>query len=293
MALAALLAGCHPRPGPESTEGRAPADAEQTPLPLAHDDYPWPKNTSTYEALVRRFVRPPGFTQVELSERSWGQWLRHLPLRPKRTPVVSHGGRQILSGLSPNLAGVVDMDVRENQECADLILRLRGEYLRWAGREAEIAFELTEGGSMSWPEWKRGMRPRWDGRRLRFRETAQGDSSRASFDAFLASVFAWCGTYSLSQEGNRVTWPDVRVGDFFVHGGSPGHAVLIVDLVTDADGNRRALLLQGYMPAQSAHILATGASSPWFELDPDKPVDTPIWGAFEWSELRRFRDRGA
>jgi len=201
--------------------------------------------------------------------------------------VTFRDGTEVLPASSPDLAAVIDLDIRPNQECSDTILRLRAEYLRWAKREAEIRFELSGGGTIAWPEWKRGMRPREVGGSLSFHRTAGPDASRHSFERFLDTVFAWCGTYSLASEGKPVSPSDVRIGDFFVHGGSPGHAVLIVDMAADALGARKGLLLQGYMPAQSAHVLARDGE-PWFDLDPDQPLDTPLWGAFDWTEVRRF-----
>jgi hypothetical protein len=172
----------------------------------------------------------------------------------------------------------------------DVILRLRAEYLRWADREDEIVFNLTGEGTISWKQWKTGMRPRLEGSRLRFHKTAEPDASRATFDRYLDSVFAWCGTYSLAQDGRKVRFQELQVGDFLVHGGEPGHghAVLIADLARDEAGSLHALILQGYKPAQSPHVLAPGSGDAWFALDPEQPLDVPRWGVFEWSELRGF-----
>jgi hypothetical protein len=91
----------------------------------------------------------------------------------------------------------------------------------------------------------------------------------------------------MSLDGRHPPPEDVQIGDFFIHPGSPGHAVLIADLATNAEGRKRALILQGYLPAQSPHLLGN-AGEPWLELDTTKPFDSPRWGEFPWSELRRF-----
>lgn len=285
LLLAGLcLVGCR-------SHGENPPAAGQPPQPVSYprsaEGYAWPQEAEHYEPLVQRFPPPEDFTRVEVAERSWGQWLRHLPLRPPEAPVRSHTGVVLLTSLMPVLGAVVDLDERKNQECADLIMRLRAEYLRWAGRESEIVFPVS-GGKLSWPEWKRGMRPRLVEGKLRFSLTAELNSSRESFDRFLASVFAWCGTYSLAAEGKRVPLAEIQVGDFFAHPGSPGHAVLVADLARDQAGNLKALILQGFMPAQSAHLLRPNAAQAWFDLDPDGSLDLPVWGSFEGSELRRF-----
>jgi hypothetical protein len=81
---------------------------------------------------------------------------------------------------------------------------------------------------------------------------------------------------------------ELRVGDCFVKGGSPGHAVLVADLAQDRAGRRCGLLLQGYMPTQSAHLVAAAPGEAWCVLDPAQPVRVPGWGSFQWSELRRL-----
>jgi len=284
-----VMAGCRPAADPGRNEAPPPAQAAD--FPLHAEDYPWRRTAARYEPLVARFPAPEGFSRDELPDGGWGQWLRHLPLKPPGTAVVTRTGLPIMRANSPSLAAVVDIEVRRNQECADVILRLRAEYLRHAGREDEIVLNLTGRGKIPWPEWQKGMRPRLEGTELEFHKRAPPDSSRASFDKYLASVFEWCGTLSLAQDGKPVTFEQLQVGDFFVHGGSPGHAVLVADLARDDQGNVRALLLQGYMPAQSMHILAAGGGRPWFDLDPAQAVDTPTWGEFSWSELRRFIEK--
>jgi len=282
-AIVGLAAGCrHPR----LRAGAPPSPPDYTRF---ENDYAWPRAAPTYEPLVARFPAPEGFTRVPVAELSWAEWLRHVPMLPQGAPVVTETGRVIGGPGSDWLAGVIDMDLRENQECTDVIHRLRSEYLRWAGREDEIVFHLTGSGdqSVSWPKWKQGYRPDWDGRRLRFYQTGDPGRSRRSFDAFLATVFAWCGCDSMSLDGHHPQPDDAQIGDFFIHPGSPGHAVLIADLATNAQGQRKALILQGYRPAQSPHLLAR-AGEPWFDLDTTSAFDSPRWGEFKWSQLRRF-----
>lgn len=281
LAIAVLsaicLAGCAVTPAPAK---RTSATAR---------DYPWPAAATGYEPIAARFDPPGGFTRVPAASGGWGAWLRNLPMRAAGTPVRSLGGNVILSGESPLLAGVVDIDVRRSQECADAILRLRAEYLHTSGRDSEIAFHATSGDRLSWVEWRSGIRPRLAGNRLRFSRRAQPDSSRASFDAFLGWVFSYCGTLSLATEGHAVRVRDAAIGDFFVHGARPGHAVMIADLARNRAGHEVALLIEGYMPAQSVYVMASDRGAAWFRLDPGKPLHVPRWGrAFKPSELRRF-----
>ena len=46
------------------------------------------------------------------------------------------------------------------------------------------------------------------------------------------------------------------------------------------------------MPAQSPHLLENWQGEAWFDLTPGGPLTVPMWGTFDWSQLRRFRDPG-
>jgi hypothetical protein len=82
---------------------------------------------------------------------------------------------------------------------------------------------------------------------------------------------------------------DAAAGDALILPGLPGHAVLILDMATEpATGRKAVLLVQGYMPAQSLHVLANAADpalSPWFLLADD--LAAPPW-LFPADSLRRF-----
>jgi len=116
--------------------------------------------------------------------------------------------------------------------------------------------------------------------------------SHASLRRWLDIVFTYAGTLSLSRELQPVPrLTDAAIGDALVHGGTPGHAVLIVDLAVEpASGRKVALLAQGFMPAQSMHVLRNPfdpALSPWFALADGQPIVMPAW-TLRPDELRRF-----
>ena len=297
LAGMALAAGGGCRSGApvrgQAAGGPAPAPtrtASHEPWLRQASDYPWTRTASRYEPLIARCPTPAGYTRATVAPKSWGEWLRYLPLLPPGTPVRVESGQPVVAGSSPELAGVVDLDVRRDQECADVIFRLRAEYLRWAGREAEISFP-ADNIHLSWSQWQRGVRPHQVRGRLTLERSATPSASRASFDRYLASVYAWSGTYSIADAGRPAKYAKLRPGDYLVHAGDAGcgHVVLIADVMRDTAGHAWALILQGYKPAQSAHVLAPGNGSPWFALDPTKPVVTPGWPQFEWTELREIR----
>ncbi len=212
----ALLVGC--RPLTDSTSAAPTCNAS---------DYPWPKTEESYTPLAGRFPAPAGLQRSPVAEGSWKQWLRNLPMRGPATPVRSRDGAIILSANSAVLAGVIDLGVYKNQECADVIMRLWAEFMWWKGRQREIVFNLTSDGVISWPKWNQGYRPHLQGNKLDFRQDAAPNASRENFQRYLEAVFAWCGTISLIKDSNRVPAHDIQAGDFFIQAGSPGHVVLI------------------------------------------------------------------
>ena len=83
----------------------------------------------------------------------------------------------------------------------------------------------------------------------------------------------------------------MHIGDFLVEGGSPGHAVIVMDIAEDKTSGRKIFLLaQGFMPAQEMHILKnpmSGKISPWYALEEMDTIRTPEWD-FKWKHLRRM-----
>jgi hypothetical protein len=251
--------------------------------------YPWLSTSAQVRPLEDTFPPPPGYTRVAVESGSFGAWLRGLPLRPAGTPVRDFQGGEILAGDDPRLAAVAELDVgtRNLQQCADSIIRLHAEWLWAQGQKERIGYRFTSGHLASWPKYAAGDRARITGSKVTWVRSAAADSSRASFRSYLELVFTYAGTLSLQVEKGRPSRDSVRPGDFFVLGGSPGHAVLVLDVAVNAAGERVALLGQGFIPAQDFHLVSPGPDGPWFSLQAEQ-VATPFWKPFPWSSLRRL-----
>lgn len=239
--------------------------------------YAWRKDAAPLpaETLAARIQPPAGFSRTEAPPQSFAAWLRGLPMKPAGAPVHLHTG--VPKARQDVHAAVVDIDTgrRDLQQCADAIMRLRAEWLWSGGRRAEIGFDYT------------------DGRRRSF--AATGHTDYAGFRKYMDAVFAYAGTYSLERELEPVGAGDIEVGDVFIKGGFPGHAVLVADMATDATGARRFLLVQSYMPAQEIHVLKNPAAadgSPWYAAPVVYPFVTPEW-TFPAGSLKRWPARAA
>jgi hypothetical protein len=251
--------------------------------------YPWLSAPSP-GTIQGRIDAPKGFRRQGAPPASFAAWLRGLPVKPGRPQVHLFNGSLKSNQEAHHVVLEVDVGKRDRQQCADAVMRLRAEYLRQAGTDGEICFRFTDGTAARWAEWKQGMRPHISGRKTEWQKSAGADASYASFRRYLDVVFSYAGTLSLARELDAAANASlIEAGDVFIQGGSPGHAVIVVDVAEDAQGRRAVLLAQSYMPAQDIHVLRNPKSpdNPWYIIDGDGPLLTPEWD-FPAGSLRRF-----
>ncbi|MGI4866027.1 MAG: DUF4846 domain-containing protein [Janthinobacterium lividum] len=243
-------------------------------------------------SLAQRFAVPPGCQRVAVAAGSWGAWLRGLPLRPAGTPARLYNGQ--LKNNQAVVAAVLDIDpgTKDLQQCADAVIRLRAEYL-FSQNFNKIHFHLTTGYDAWFSDYVAGRTFQVKGEEVTPAPKPAEAPTHAALGRYLLPVFGYAGTLSLSRELLRTPLAEVRPGDVFIHGGRPGHAVLVADVAENPrTGQRYLLLAQSYMPAQNIHILrnvAHPALGAWFAVPgPGEPlVETPEW-TFAREELGRF-----
>ena len=247
--------------------------------------------TPAHEPLDERFEPPQGYNRIRVAPDSFARWLRSLPIRVDRMQVLSHAG----DPLRRPSAGVVLMDVgkRDLMQCADSVIRLHAEYLWARGRSDEAAYRFTSGDRTRWADWVGGERFRIEGPRVVRSKGAARKASHSSYRQWLDLVFTYAGTLSLARDAAKpaVTEP-IEAGDFYVEGGSPGHAVIVLDVVENAAGERLALMGQGFMPAEDIHVLRSSKAKDgvWFSLPSQSGewLDTPSWRPFAAESRRRL-----
>lgn len=243
------------------------------------------------DTLAARIPPPEGFRRIAVAPGSFGEWLRGLPMKPQGVAVMLYDGRQ--KAYQGAHYAVIDIDTgtRDLQQCADAIMRLRAEYLFAAGRHGEIGFNYTNGVRVDFARWARGERPRESKSKVTWSRSGKPDASHAALRRYLDNIFSYAGTYSLSRELKPVAVADMQIGDVFVIGGFPGHAVLVIDMAENvATGEKRFLLMQSYMPAQDMHVLNNPESadgSPWYPLEFGALLTTPEW-RFGADDLKRW-----
>jgi uncharacterized protein DUF4846 len=125
-----------------------------------------------------------------------------------------------------------------------------------------------------------------------YNSRSSGGNKRQQLDQFLEIVFSYCGTISLDRELDPVNdLSNLKTGDIFIKPGSPGHAMIVMDVAINNKGEKIFLLAQGFMPAQSIHIvknLSDETMNPWYRVDDGLKIITPRW-IFYRSQLKRWR----
>jgi hypothetical protein len=240
---------------------------------------------------------PQNYSRKNVSESSFAYYLRHISLKPQNTPVKLYNGQ--LKNYQQVHYRVLDISVgkRDLQQCADAVMRLRAEYLFHTNQKDKISFNYTSGDAAVYEKWANGYRPSINGNKVNWSLKAKVDTSYTNFLKYMENVFMYAGSSSLSKELKPKNIAEIEIGDVFIQGGFPGHAVLVVDVAIDLKTNKKIFLLaQSYMPAQDIHILKNFSSnknnddiSPWYEIPMKKSdkISTPEW-TFEQNNLMSF-----
>ncbi len=239
--------------------------------------------------LAERFNPPTGYKRIKPKADSFAESLLRLPLQNKTT-VLSYAGNEI----DAPSAAVVALDVgsRDLQQCADVILRLHAEWLWAQNRTSEISYHFTSGDRSSWKSWEKGERFIVNGRYVKRVRKGHRSSSYNNFKTYLFHLFRYAGTRSLALDSQPIKIGKVQAGDFFVLPGSPGHAVIVLDVVINKKGEKLMLIGQGFMPAQEFHVITATHTidKVWFKVpDIEGEIDTPSWAPFPATTLRRFK----
>ena len=218
-------------------------------------------------ATVGDISTPVGYTRVE---GSYAEFMRNLPLKKRGSKVQLYtGGDARFQFLS---TGVIDMPMLSNSEqCADMTMRLRAEYLFSRGHYSEIRFRDVNGNTLQY----------------------HGGASHKALEKFLKKAYDVCSTFSISRETTPRPISEVQPGDILVYPARKlegmGHALIVIDVARK--GNKVAIMCaEGNTPACELHIVRNPnpIHNPWFFFDGD---ENRLWiSAFHFGkdELRHY-----
>ena len=217
---------------------------------------------------------PDEYQRIDIETNSFGEYLRSLTLKTDNDTVFLYNGQPKWPQDIHAAILTIDVGKRDLQQCADACMRLRGEYLFAQKRFDEIHFNFLRDG-----------KPRY------YRDHADSKHSHKSFRKYMDYIFSYANTASLKKELKSVSVKDMQIGDIFIQQGAPyGHAVIVMDMAENSDGDRIFMVAQSFMPAQEIHVLKNlnkSSISPWYSVDFGVTLSTPQW-SFSDSELKRF-----
>ncbi|MBU0764864.1 MAG: DUF4846 domain-containing protein, partial [Bacteroidetes bacterium] len=243
------------------------------------------------KTIADRILVPPGYERTEVADSSFGKYLRHLPLKPHDTEVRLYDGR-----VKENYGvydAVVDLPIgkKDLHQCADAVMRLRAEYLYAQKLYDKIHFNFTNGFRVDYSEWMKGKRMVVKGNKTYWVQSARPSDTYHDFWNYLELIFTYAGTLSLSKELKAVEIENLKIGDVFIQGGTPGHAIIVVDVAVNKKTKDKIFLLaQSYMPAQEIQILrnpGNDETSPWYSINFGEELLTPEW-TFNSTDLKMF-----
>ena len=240
--------------------------------------------------IESRVLTPEGFTRGEAKEGGFTAFLRGYAVKEAGAPVLLYDKRE-KGNQSAHVAVLkLPLEQEDLQQCADSVMRVYAEYFYHEKKYDQIAFHFTNGFLAEYTKWQQGYRIAVSGNQVTWVKQKGYDDSYETFQSYLHMVFSYAGTLSMEQEARAITSKELRVGDVFLHGGSPGHVVMVLDICENERGEKAFLLGQGYMPAQEFHILKNPMheEDPWYyETELSYPFTTPEY-TFEKGSLKRL-----
>lgn len=246
------------------------------------------------KTIEERIAVPAGYERVKVEKGSYEEYLRTFPVKKHGTKVYLYNGK--LKGVQDLHSAVLAIDTgdRDLQQCADAVMRLRAEYFYREKNYSSISFNFTNGFPAPYQKYAEGYRIKDNKNGTSWIKKSDPDYSYSTFRNYLYTVFNYAGSASLSKELIKVKdLSKIKIGDIFIQGGFPGHAVLVVDAaVHKKNGKKIFLIAQSYMPAQDIHILKNPEDeglSPWYSTDFGEELYTPEW-TFKKTDLKRFKE---
>lgn len=235
----------------------------------------YPDFDHTYGS-IGQIELPEGYKRVPDDGNGYADYLRSLPLAaPDR--VVRTTTREVVDSLLPYTYRVVNVPLLHHfEQCADVCIRLRTEYLYKTRQFWKIHYDDTQYHTIRY----------------------YGGGYRRLLLRYLHQVFLYANTESLVHEMPRRSLGEIQCGDVFVYSVKDrddkkyGHAILVADVaVHPVTGKKIFMLLQGSTPACSMHILKNNANpaiSPWFEMDEKASTFDFGTAVYRNDELRYF-----
>ena len=243
-----------------------------------------------------RVMPPDSFVRPPFPETSVQSYFQDLAILPQNTKVMKYDGyKKSYECYSAVLK--TDTDMEQNMMHGEhMIQYLRGQYLFEKGKFDLIDFSYDDNRTMSFEQYGAGARFVWQDS-LFVIDTIDGeDYSAEAFAIYMKEVFTNSSSKALTSDTKVISQENLSIGDVFVQPSknrTPGHAVLVIDMVVNPyTGERLILLGQGYSPTQDMHIIHNPYESdisPWYRVQEDEMYFATAQWIFRKKHIRRFR----
>jgi len=231
------------------------------------------------------------YMRVQIRDNSFAEWLRDLSLQKSGSDVLNYRGGIFKTGKDTSVAFVVDMNIegKRLEQCMDVLVRFYADYLWEKKQTKNLNLPLPGGYWLNWKNWGEGYRPNFSGIDVTIKKSSKPDSSHQSYISYLNTVYSESHTQQFFHAYLPINREEVKIGDMIIRKGTKGHAVMIVDLALNKQGEMIALIGNGDTPACQFFILKYSKDSPWVPLYFDKEaLDLPLKRKMSWEGLRRF-----
>ena len=246
--------------------------------------------------IKTKFLLPKHHHPEELYERNYNDeysiFLREFPLKNNNVVKYHNGENKYNNNI---WAAVFDYDIGTGNlhQCADAVIFMRAQYLYTKGLFDKLQYTFVSGFKAKYLDYLSHYY-KVDGNKVSLvLRNKKLKEKPETFKKWLKEVWMYSNTWSIENfDSYRVSIMDIRPGDFFIRSNPPpgvGHAVKVVDVVSDSNGFKKVMLSQSYMPAQENHILINPRDDQvWYEIGSStKVIQTPEF-TFHSNELRRF-----
>ena len=216
------------------------------------------------------------YIRIQLESDSFPDYVRYLPLKEIGSSVRSWNNTIIHE--ASEIHAVIDWKLPDKvQQCADVAIRLRAEYLREHNRINKIRFKSLSGNSIDYTKWLNGRYAlNSSGSRIEYRKSQHAKSDTdEEFEKYLHFVMMYANSSSLARDLTTVEESELLPGDIYIQPdptgrGGIGHVSVILDMCENTDGERLYLFGYGFIPAQDFHLPLPSSEQgigKWFTLD--------------------------
>ncbi len=219
------------------------------------------------DTLESRILTPTGYIRSPAEENSLTDFLRSYPVKEYGSPLLLYDGTVKDDQSAHAAIFLLPLEAEDFQQCADSIMRIYAEYYLSIEQAEKIRFHFTTGFVAEYKRWLEGYRIEADRGEFRWVKSAEYDASYENFTRYLRMVFAYANTFSMdAYEAKSISVSDIQIGDIWLEGGSPGHAMMVVDICYNENGKKAFLLAQGHMPAQEFEVMNNPlhVGDPWY-----------------------------